>query len=501
MSSEHERGAGDTRHVDLVLGQLWGVEREELTREVAQTPSRALDIGELRVLFARLQDVTTQPTGRVSLAVRYAVGRRAELRGQRRSPARLTDWRHSLSVTARVLAVAAVVVLMLCYGRLLQRPAGSAADVVVARVEFDVAPQPAPIVRIEEPLDFDALLARGGSDLVVLAHNLQGLRQVADGGVFGSLVAADNDLAMLRSEFVQRFSPQERRRAIAAGGGRPGLDDRIQDLADDVAGAIAADLEAGQASAVATAMAMRALMAAGSTPRIGPHRDTVQRCVTQLKSIVGQLDGGDLATVLAALTDLAVVTHGQAAALVGEHGERLACATLSPDEARAPHGRDRAGGAWRRPPLLRFDTPVAALAEAGYVLRLAPAFGVHPALAHRARLLVAAHIEERLRDGGAHPEVLAAQLYGFGDLIDRREADRKLVLWYPRLFLPNYTALHHLAWSQFPLRQGWGRFQTELQGLAAWKTPTNVADSAALLLCLAMNFAAPGAHELLELAR
>src|SRR5690606_9804652 len=84
----------------------------------------------------------------------------------------------------------------------------------------------------------------------------------------------------------------------------------------------------------------------------------------------------------------------------------------------------------RRPAMLSWLTPAQGLADAGRVLLVAPAFGTHAMLAFRARLMIAAHVAERLeaRSGSEQPALVAAQLYGFGDLIDRREADRRLAL-------------------------------------------------------------------------
>src|SRR5690606_37800072 len=90
------------------------------------------------------------------------------------------------------------------------------------------------------------------------------------------------------------------------------------------------------------------------------------------------------------------------------------------------------------------------------------------------------------------PALIAAQLYGFGDLVDRRSADRRLVLWRAKHLLPDYVALHQLAWSRYPVRAGWADFQNELRGLAGLPDPTDTRDAAALLLCLSMNSAAPG---------
>ena len=116
--------------------------------------------------------------------------------------------------------------------------------------------------------------------------------------------------------------------------------------------------------------------------------------------------------------------------------------------------------------------PVACLGDAGRLFRLAPAFGVHPTLAFRARLLMAAHLQERIDDSEQlRPELLAAMAYGFGDMVDLDAVDQELRLWNAAHLVPDYVAMHHLAWSQYPVRQGWARFQTEMRQLSAIATP------------------------------
>ena len=85
--------------------------------------------------------------------------------------------------------------------------------------------------------------------------------------------------------------------------------------------------------------------------------------------------------------------------------------------------------------------------------------------------------------------------------LDREDIERRLCLWHARDLVPgHYVALHHIAWSRFPMRSGWADFQRELRAVATVDTPDSPTDAAALLLALAVNYAAPGSHELLELA-
>lgn len=309
---------------------------------------------------------------------------------------------------------------------------------------------------------------------------------------------ARNGLEQLRAEFRQRFSAEGRRAVLVATGAAVGREDRIQELAEVVAARLDGMLagardgaaeQPGQHEQAAApvgplALGVRALLAAGSTRVLGPHRAIVRRAAEELQErLAAGLPDEVATTVLAAVMDLAVVSGGRAEDLVREHAARLAAATVS------LHGE-------RRPPLLHWQTPLASLADAGYVLRLAPAFGAPAPLCARARRLVLKHLHERLDGTTERPEVLAAMLYGFGDLVDQAAVDQRLALWSPRLLLPDYLALLHYAWGQYPLREGWADFQSDLRYLAALPVPAVLDEAAALLMTLATNFAAPGSLSL-----
>ena len=92
--------------------------------------------------------------------------------------------------------------------------------------------------------------------------------------------------------------------------------------------------------------------------------------------------------------------------------------------------------------------------------------------------------------------MLAAMLYGFDEIMDREALDRELRVWSARWLAPDYAALHHLAWSRYPVRTGFADFQLELRQVSAMATPEDIGDTAALLMCLTTNFAAPGAAPL-----
>lgn len=501
--------------VDWTLGELDPAENEVVRRHVQRHAEAALEAADVRTLLEDMRTLTAEPSGRVEVRVRYAIDRRQRLRrgerhGDGSSP--LGSVVRAGRTLVRVLAVAAAILGALLLWDREQRdasraPVAAASDPGLPAWQAPAAPplrEPTPerdreqVARQQQTLD-DVLAAGGPS----LQRHYLPLRRLAEIDVFTGQMRANNELALLRLEFTQRYSRAKRRQSIEQCGGKPDLEDRIQSLAMSVAVTIEDQIGRDKATVVDVARALRALLAAGSTLRIG-HREAVAAAVEFLEQRVGGLEGGELASALAALTDFAVVTGGRAASLVAEHGERLANSVQVLPAGRSAHSSSSfASPAERgRPPLLGFSTPVSQLADAGRVLQLAPAFGVHPIRAHEARLLMAAHLEERLAQSASErPEVLAAMLYGFSDLIERNALDRRLLLWPATLLADqDLVALHHLAWSQFPLRPGWTEFQRQLRAVATLKTPSDVGDAAALLLSLAMNYAAPGVRGVLHLA-
>ncbi|MBK8976824.1 MAG: hypothetical protein IPM29_12975 [Planctomycetes bacterium] len=485
---------------------------------------------ELAAEFAATRDVLetlrglgdVRPTGRVRRALALAARRRIRLRG---GPA--VTWRDRVDVALRVAAVA-----VLWFGITWGVFGAGLAGLLGAR-----APQGGPedVPEVGLRLAFAGQVSGGlrlGGEL--RAALLDGELPVADAsfrsayeqltGValpdrFETWLCADNLLSRLRRESVLRMSAEERARARRATG-VPDLEARTAALAAIVASRTEAALVASHASGPATAgpgtsgpalrdiaLGLRGLLAAGSTTGEGPHRLVVQEAVLHLmdalkasrdaagrsgpaSALRGRLDDGERIVALAALSDVAVVDGGTVASFVAAEVDRIALDTL-----RAPAD----GG---RPGLLHWGTPVGALGDAGRVLQLAPAFGASADLAFRTRLLVAAHLVERLarRPDVERPDLLVAQLYGFGDLIDRRETDRRLSLWRARHLRPDFVAVHQLAWSSYPVRPGWADFQAELRELGGQPTPDGLGDAAALLLALCTNVAAPGVWDAMSVA-
>lgn len=470
----------DLRVLDLLLGEGDQERRERLRRRVAEDPKMALELAETADLLEHFRSLTVQPTGRVEriLSIRTRAHRisRSTARG------RLPWWGRLLgvgAVAAATLAVLSLDPLGLAHpGAPQQTPQADWTPAIAAIVVQTVAVTPIlldpvyPVLPVDEPrfkiaFDHIARLNRASAfDLSVNALN-------------------DRDLARL--QFRNRDSTEERRRAILATGGNPDMDDRVQELANIVARRISDRIDGGDADVLETSLDLRALLASGSNMRLGSHRETVRRCADWLEAQLDDLNSSELASALSALTDLAVLEGGRLGEVVGKHTLRLADETVTkPEILDGEHRR-------LRPSLLSSAVPVASLADAGWLFRLAPAFGVPPDRAHRARQLVLAHIDERLQER-EQPSLLAAKLYGFGDMVIRDELDRRLKMWQTSNL--DYVTIYHLAWSRFPVRPGWARFQQELRRLSARPTPEGAGDAGALLLCLAMNFAAPGSAEM-----
>ncbi len=302
-------------------------------------------------------------------------------------------------------------------------------------------------------------------------------------------LGARNALDSLRLEFRQRFSRQDRQSMLVATGAQPARDDRVQWLAAEVARKLGAELNSASqmspADPYAVALGLRGLLAAGSSLAVGEHRLLVRAATDVLVARLADDPPEDVvASLLAAITDVAVVSGGRESDSVRRQAERLARATCD------------LGGV-RRPTLLQRQTRLSSLADAGYVLRLAPAFGAPTALCARARRLVLAHLQERLDVSVERPDVIAAMLCGFGDLVDVVALDVRLLLWNVRQLLPDYVVLLHYAWGQYPVRRGWANFQDDLRYLSTLPTPASLVDASALLMTLATNFAAPGSMDLI----
>ena len=486
------------RTVDHLLGEGPPDERESWREQIAVDVELATQQAELSCLLERMRELEVEPSGRVPRELRRIVQRRAA----RRRPAPAPSWSARAWTAIRVAAVAllSLGLGLVCLDeegfvrRALRgdEPAEGAGKAIAAKFWN---PSLLRAAKSAADAELDQLLdpTRLPIDSAAFVANYRSLaeRPFPDG--FVALMSAENLIAHLRQESELRFSAAARAKARRANG-TPNLDARIAATSAQIAvrvertlGSVAQDaaavLDAEQV--VGLSFALRALVAAGSSLEHGEHAPTVRACrdamLRELPALPRQLQP----SVLAAISELAILGDRLSAAVLANAADDLARDTL-----RAPTDG-------RRPAMLSWLTPLQSLADAGRVLLVAPAFGTHAMLAFHARLMIAAHLGERLdaRSGSEQPALVAAQLYGFGDLIDRREADRRLTLWRGAALLPDFVAMHHAAWSRYPVRSGWASFQRELRQIAGVPTPDGLSDASALLLTLCTNTAAPGLRE------
>jgi hypothetical protein len=307
--------------------------------------------------------------------------------------------------------------------------------------------------------------------------------------IAASWLQSGNQLAAMRADSDRRRSAELRRAALHDLGSAEGVDDRIQDLAATVANEVMADLARGRLDVVTAAFVARALIASGAAGDGGPCASSLTATVAWLREQLADnaLGDGERATAVAALAEVGAST-GKGLELVREQTERLLRNTLeAPAFSR------------RRPTLLLPHTPALHLGDAGRLLQLAPAFGIDADEACRLRVLLAARLEANRALNSDDPALLAAEVYGFADLIDRESIDRKLGGWRTSDLVPDYLTILQLAWSRKLHSPGFSRLQMELRALAA-ATPQGLRDRAALLLCLATNIAAPGISALQQVA-
>jgi len=318
------------------------------------------------------------------------------------------------------------------------------------------------------------------------------LRRAFERGLFddrdelGEWLDPANAVTMMRLGHELRGSADLRAAALREQGALAEVDDRVQDLAEDLADelmqrSLGRGSEALTANLVDVAWGMRALIGAGSTKT---RVDALRRCGSWLAESLPQVHDERLVVALSGLVELAAIS-GQNFESVAAHGQRLVDEVLEADEENWQR---------RRPALLSGRVPPGVLGEAGRVLAHLPAFGIDAQRCTLVRQLVLGRLREQRSQGQDRPEVLAAMVYGFSDLLDegRNERDRlawTLQRWKPALLAPDYATVQQIAWSLSPGSRGHTRMQRELRQLAVLPAPDGLRDRAAFCLCLATNYA------------
>jgi len=317
----------------------------------------------------------------------------------------------------------------------------------------------------------------------------EGLRRGGDG--LRAWLDPRNALMLARFDFELRASAELRQASLAQSGGLPAIDERVQELADQIA-AMAANVastapserDAREAASdpVALSFAVRALVAAGAAEPA--RRSAVASLGAGLVAGLSKARGEALAFGLAGLIDAALAT-GDFAAEIRWHGDRLVADLLAIDAET-----------WSRrlPAWLLSSSPPPVIGEAARVLARLPAFGVEPKRCLMARGLFVGALRDRIARGDDGPAVVAALLYGGGDLLasdERAARERSLRRWKAIRLAPDFVLCHQFGWAVAPGRAGFARHQFELREMAILPAPVGLRDRSVFCLCLATGYAVP----------
>ncbi|PIE21942.1 MAG: hypothetical protein CSA62_14835 [Planctomycetota bacterium] len=306
---------------------------------------------------------------------------------------------------------------------------------------------------------------------------------------------SENELRRLRELFDERATPEYQRRLLEIAG----VDLRVQRRIGYLAGGVAAGLrkrllrlpENDYDTVEELSLGLRALLASGSMLEDSPHREVSLAVLARLESLLvdlakperiasftlalagyleGVLQSGDrgrldaLSRYVTALADMELGLQRRAERLA--RGERLQ------DGSRAL-------------PLTHWATPLAALVDAGVLLRFAPALGVLPDRCRQLRENMVAHLVLRGKRGPRmRASCQAAQLFAFSDLVDREGLKARLQGYrlYPDRLAGDVRSVRYLAWGAKPMGYGFARVNQALRHFVANHEPRTLVDRSALLL-------------------
>ena len=356
---------------------------------------------------------------------------------------------------------------------------------------------------------------------------------------------SENDLTRLRRVWDERGKIELRRRLLKIGGADERTRRRIEALSSAVAADVldraAGATLSGYADVEAVALAVRALLGSGSTPTRGPQQVAVRRGVNLLTQSLPQLAGPELATALLPCLEAALVSteddsddggddggdaggdagvdaggdaeigyaqNDEQLVRVGSELQRLVRDELAIFDALAPQPiyperavpldhvfRDRAHRACvvvvhperepsRGPSLGSIEAPSGAIADAGLLLRVAPALGAEPGDVVRLRSLLDATLRRRsAAEGASGAAARAARLVAFAGEDERSDLRRSLQAYriHPDRFGRDVRALLDLAWGVFP-GVGWARFNQAMRYTIANYDEETARERAGLLL-------------------
>lgn len=458
--------------VELALGAGTPAELAALRAEVAADPFAALEFAEARNLIEEFRDLRVMPSADFARSLDAVVGRAQRWQSLQRRPTPLSKHVLHVAVLAAMLIASLALLAPLRQvqeERTPELPQWSSATRIAMT-------SPSTPVRLRRPEALDTIQAaverlEGGTHL---QEALQRYQDLAQSERMAAWLQANHAAVSQRERFEARSAAEFRRKALDRRNSAA-MDDRIQGLAQD----LGAELRTAGVLPVSTlAMAVRAMVAAGNADAVP---DELWLGADRLAMALPKCRGGELATALLALAECAAAT-GTDTPLLQEHGERLVREVLECD-----------GEVWvaRLPAWLTGRMSTAQCADAGRFLAIAPAFGLDGESCILVRLLLAAHLQHRRAVQAETPELLAALLHGFGDVMlkaELRDLEVRLAAWRWSSLEPEFITLQHLFWSLVPSSSGYAQFRREAERIETMPTPDAVGDRAAFCLALAAGY-------------
>lgn len=491
--------------LELVLQQGSEAQRAATRQRLADDPLLAIELAEARMLVEEFRTLRTEPSRRYDRLLRQ-LGARAE----RSRPARpgLFGRRWTGPLLAAAAAVLAFVGLRAADPLACLRTEDSLRVPVALSPSEATALSPSEAMAVAAPSpgqertvpELVVPVHIETRDEVLFADAVEVMRRQLDGQASPLLrealevglrrdvrldgwVLPRNALALMRRDHELRGDASVRQQELRRRGGAPDTDLRAQELADRIALSLLAALDgaAPSPSLDEVGLGLRALVAAG--PGDVVRHAALLRGGDWLAQRLPEWSGARLVAALSALVEVAAVTDGHRDALAA-HGRRLVDDVLRRDQQN-----------WERslPELVGHHVAPGVLGEAGRLLARLPGVDVEARRAGLVRQLVLGQLRSRRVPNNERPEVVAALVYGFADLLAERERDElehELLRWRPLHLVPDFATVQQQAWGLLPGRLGFTRLQTARRRLAMLPSPAEPTELAGLCLCLCTDYAA-----------
>ncbi len=276
-------------------------------------------------------------------------------------------------------------------------------------------------------------------------------------------------------------------------------------MAADVEASLAKEPELRYSSIQELSLGIRALLASGTTTRIGPHHEVLRRALDRLESLLPKLRGprqaAARATALAGYLEGVLVTGGKRLRVLAAEcsdflRQQKELYELVDARAKAKAGNEKpsvsdeqeghqAARPEYRPLLGSWSSSLDALVDAAVILRIAPALGLPVSDAKFLRKRLFDHVLLRSQEPGlSGAAAKAGLLFAWPDFVDRETLLRTLHGYRldPERFASNVRSLRYLAWGAAPVRAGFARFNQAIRSFVANHEPESSVERSCLLL-------------------